>query len=124
MRIQDDRQVRIVALDNLIAMCEHVSGMCHRWEVLPYKPGAKTVRVQYANPDEWGADHPIEFVCSTFPSGWGEKDNPYVFIEWPTRILYAKDDNEREYMEQVWLSTIHDCPRLWRNPENGTWVTE
>lgn len=112
MKTQFDSKVRVVALANLIAMCERVSGVCHRFSVS--KVTATRVRVAYSNPDEYGNESPIEAEFPCYPSDFDGKDNPSVVLHM-VRVIGARGDSE------AWqsFSPILDCPVLWRSPRYG-----
>lgn len=65
-----DREVRVVSLDNLHAMCAHISGMSHRYSVT--NVSEHRVRVTYSNPDPRGFDHPVSVYFPCYPGGFGE----------------------------------------------------
>ena len=116
METQQDSKVRMVALSNLIAMCERVSGTCHRFEVT--KVSRSRVHVTYSNPDEWGNEfQPMTAVFPCYPSGWHEDiDNPRVILEF-MRVINDTWDGEGWQAFTILL----DCPTLWRDPESNTW---
>ena len=119
MRTQQDSRVRVVALDNLEAMCSRVSGMCHRFEVT--KVSRSRVHVTYSNPDEYGADHPMIAVFPCYPSGFqGDEDNPRVILDY-LRVIHDSWDGEGWQA----FEALRDCPTLWRSsPEATDWQTE
>jgi len=115
MRTQMDTKVRVVTLDNLEAMCAHVSGgMCHKYQVA--KATATRVQVEYSNEDEYANSHPM---YAEFPCYKGvEADNPNVVLEY-VRIIHDNADGEGwQNFEQ-----LRDCPSLWRDPVTGEWKT-
>ena len=118
MSTQQDSKIRVVALDNLRAMCERVSGTCHAYGVV--KVSRSRVHVEYSNPDEWGYDHPMIAVFPCYPSGWqDDEDNPRVVLD-VLRILHDSWDGEG------WQAfcPLLDCPVLWRSgPESDDWQT-
>lgn len=112
MHRQADYKVRVVTLDNLKAMCEYVSGSyCHKYEVTKATPSR--VWVSYSNEDEWAYEHPIHAVYRKTSD-----HNPMVFLE----ILRCVPDSDGKNYRHFDL--LHDCPQLWRNPENGQWKKE
>ena len=116
METQQDYSVRVVALTNLRAMCERVSGMCHRFEI--EKVSRTRCYVSYSNPDEYGHESPMIAVFPIYPSGWAEDaENPRVVLE----ILTVQRDNWHGEGWQA-FSELLDCPELFRS-ENG-WETE
>lgn len=124
MRTQEDRQVRLVALDNLEAMCAHVSGTCHRYWI--EKVTRSRVWVGYSNPNEYGTEHPFFVVFPAYPSDWCDDDarrndtgksNPRVVLDC-LRIVDAGD----EYDPIQSFHILLDCPHLWRDPETGKWT--
>lgn len=113
MRIQADQQTRVVALSNLEAMCERVSGcMCHQFTV--EKVTRSRVHVSYSNEDEWAVEHPMVAVFPCYPAPFGNEC--YVVLD-ILRVLYDNWDGEGWQAFQVLL----DCPKLWRNPVDNDW---
>ena len=119
MRTQQDTRVRMVALANLEAMCERISGVAHRFEVS--KVSRSRVHVTYSNPDEWGNEHPMTAVYPCYPSAWpGDEDNPRVVLN-VLRIINDAWDGEG------WQAFVQltDCPTVWRNgrEDSDAWRT-
>lgn len=115
MKTQFDHSVRIVSLDNLEAMCKRVSGVCHRYRVV--KASRSRVTVEYSNPDEYGAEHPMLAVFPCYPSTFEGSDNPAVVLE-IMNVLHDNWDGEGWQAFDVLLS----CEKLTRftnrtNPE-------
>lgn len=109
MKTQMDARSRIVSLENLKAMCEHVSGTSHRFSV--ESVSNTRVRVTYSNPDEYGSSHPI---TATFPCYLsGDAGNPTVVLE------YTKVTGD----DEAWQSfeVLRDCPSLFRDARTGKW---
>lgn len=115
MKTQFDNSVRVVSLDNLRAMCERISGVCHRYSVV--KVSRSRVHVEYSNPDEYGTARPMVAVFPCYPSTFDCYDNPAVVIEY-IRIMQDNQDGEG------WQSfeCLRDCPQLFRGPD-GQWST-
>jgi len=108
-----------VALSNLEAMCEHVSGTCHRYSVSYVSPGQHWVKVDYSNPDEWGNESPMTAVFPAFRSPWpGDKDNPRVVL---TIIRIVRDNWHGEGHQA--FEPLLACPALFRNGLDGEWKT-
>ncbi len=118
MKTQFDSKIRVVALENLKAMCERVSGTCHRFTVV--KATANRVSVQYSNPDEWANEHPITVQFPAYPSDFDGTENPSVILH-IVHLTGARGDSE------AWQSfePLMDCPVLWRQPKYGKdeWLT-
>lgn len=117
MASQQDYTVRIVALENLRAMCARVSGMCHRYEIT--KVTRASVHITYSNPNEWGSESPMTMIFRAFPSDWrGDSENPRVILE-AGRVIYDTDDGEG------WqnFEPVLNCPILFRAGFNGDWNT-
>lgn len=115
-RIQNDQQVRVVALTNLTAMCERASGVCHSYHVV--KVTSNRVHVEYSNPDEYGTANPQTAIFPCYPNPWGEKDNPFVVLEF-VNILNDQDDD-------AWQSfdLLRNQEPLFRcNPDTNEWKT-
>lgn len=114
MKTQADMRVRVVAVSNLEAMCERVSGMAHRYAVS--KVSRSRVHVQYSNPDEWAGDHPVEAVFPCYPNGF-EQDNPYVAL-FILRTIGGDGETWQSF------AVLLDCPQLWRSgAEADDWAT-
>ena len=117
MRTQQDHTVRVVALENLSAMCERVSGVCHNYHVS--KVSRSRVHIEYSNPDEWANDHPMTAVFPCYPSGWpGDESNPRVVLD-ILRVIADSWDGEGWQA----FDTLRNCPTLWRDPDGNTWST-
>lgn len=118
-RTQYDSKVRVVAVENLRAMCARVSGcMCHKFWI--ESVSRSRVTVGYSNEDEWATPHPMFAVFPCYP-GFDGKDaeNPNVILE----FLRVTNDN---WDGEGWqaFDILRDCPPLWRNPNNGgKWQT-
>ena len=112
---QCDWKDRVVALTNLEAMCEHVSGTAHRYWVS--NVGEHTVRVTYSNPDEWGAEDPVTVIlpCYRMRVLTTNPDIPLVVLN----ILKMINDQG-----EVWqaFDAVFNCPTLWRDPETKEWI--
>lgn len=113
METQSDQKVRVVALSNLRAMCERVSGTCHRFEVS--KVSRSRVHVEYSNPDEYGNESPMVAVFPCYPTGHefnpaGAQYNPHVVLDM-LRVIGDNWDGEGWQAFQPLL----DCPTLWRD---------
>lgn len=114
MKTQQDTKVRMVALENLKAMCKKISGVCHRFWV--EKVGQNRVYVCYSNPDEYGNEAPITAVFPCYSSGWKEdEDNPRVVLE-PIKYTGGRDEEDWQAFFQ-----LYDCPTLWRHSD--IWLT-
>ncbi|KKM74874.1 hypothetical protein LCGC14_1395920 [marine sediment metagenome] len=113
--IQFDHRLRAVSVPNLEAMCERVSGMCHRYTL----DGITKTRayVEYSNPDEWGHEAPMTAVFPVIHGLYG-KDCPAVVLS----IMNVQKDNQHG---EGWQSfgCIVDGPELWRAPGDGVWAT-
>jgi hypothetical protein len=108
MQTQQDHSVRVVALVNLRAMCERVSGWAHRFEIS--KVSRSRVHVTYSNPDEWGAEDAMTAVFPCYPSGFsGDEENPRVVLD----MLRVINDT---WGGEGWqaFAPLLDCPQLWR----------
>jgi len=110
MKTQFDWNKRVVSLDNLAAMCEHVSGVCHRYWI--EKDSRSRVTVGYSNPDEYGSENPMFAVFPCYPSS----DQTAVVLDY-LRIINDTWDGEGWQA----FDLLIDCPRIWRNPETGKW---
>lgn len=109
MQTQSDSKVRVVSLSNLEAMCEQISGTCHKYRVS--KVSRSRVHVEYSNPSEYGSPRPIYAV---FPC-YGEN----VVLDY----LNVLEGNDKGLQGEGWQSfeQLRDCPVMFRSPE-GTWA--
>jgi len=116
MKTQSDSKVRVVALSNLEAMCEYVSGTCHTYEIS--KVSRSRIHVTYSNPNEYGYSNPMTAVFPCYPNGF-EQYNPMVVLEYLNIIHDSWHGEGWQAFE-----TLRDCPQLWRNPNTNQWQTE
>ena len=107
MTTQQDSKVRLVALENLKAMCAHVSGWAHTYQVT--KITRSRVHVEYSNPDEYGNARPMTAVFPAYPSNWPQDgaDNPRVVLD-PIRMYGHSPDWQDFYL-------LESCPSVWRD---------
>lgn len=117
MKTQFDAKERVVSLENLNAMCERISGFCHRFEVV--KVSRSRVHIAYSNPDEYGNESPMTAVFPCYPSTFDGHDNPAVVLDY-LRII--NDDHDGEGWQC--FEELRSCPILWRDPETGAWMSE
>lgn len=118
MKTQQDTRIRMVALDNLRAMCAHATGMSHSYQVS--KVSRSRVHVTYSNPDGYGNSRPVTAVFPCYPSPWpDDADNPRVLLD-PLRVL-GDDANGSVY--QIIDAMIVGCPTLWRKGPGHPWQT-
>lgn len=112
MKTQFDHRIRVVSLENLKAMCERVSGVCHRYEVT--KVSSSRVHVEYSNPDEYGSAHPMVAVFPCYPSGNRTDDinNHAIVLEY-RNVLHDNWDGEGWQA----FECLRDCPELFRGPD-------
>lgn len=112
MKTQQDSHVRVVALENLRAMCDRVSGTAHRYTVS--KVSRSRVHVEYSNPDEYATDHPVTVVFPCYPSNWLQDgaDNPRILFD-PLRLFGDGADWDM-------FSPLESCPTLWRDYPDAT----
>lgn len=114
MKTQFDSMKRVVALSNLEAMCEHISGTCHKFEIV--KTTANSVRVQYSNPDEYGNPEPVTAI---YPA-WKDYDGMAVCLD---ALRYTGCTGKNEEAWQAFYQ-LTDCPALSRcNPDSDDWRT-
>ena len=117
MRLQMDHKVRTVALTNLYAMCERVSGMCHRFEV--ESVSANRVGVSYSNPDEYGNESPMTAYFPSWPICSSDPANRVVVLDMTSLEGDTWDGGGWQA-----FSPLLDCPSLWRSTPDATdWGT-
>lgn len=109
-RLQMDTRTRTVALSNLEAMCDRISGICHTYTVT--KVSRSRVHVTYSNPDEYGTPNPVTAVYPCYPSS--DPETPTVVLDM-LRTLGGTDSEDWQSFEQ-----LQECPTLWRRPD-GRW---
>lgn len=118
MKTQQDSKYRVVALENLRAMCKHMSGVAHTYQVT--RVSRSRVHVEYSNPDEYGSPHPMTAVFPCYPSAWaddqckgaaGTNANPRVVLDY-LRIIGDEDGEGWQSFE-----VLRDCPTLYRDIE-------
>lgn len=118
MKLQRDHKVRTVALTNLEAMCDRVSGTCHRYNVV--KVTTNRVHVEYSNPDEYGYESPMTAIFPAWPiDPQYDPDNRVVALEY-LRIVGDTWDGEGWQA----FEPLRDCPELSRSgPDANDWRT-
>lgn len=116
MKTQMDHKYRVVTVANLEAMCERISGVCHRFEVS--KVSRSRVHVEYSNPNEYGTETPMTAVFPCYPGAFADADNPYVVLDM-VRVIGDTWDGEGWQA----FTPLLDCPTLWRDPASETWKT-
>jgi hypothetical protein len=123
MKTQYDGSSRVVAVENLAAMCRRVSGMCHRYWI--ESVSRSRVAVGYSNPDEYGSESPMfaVFPCIPNPFDSKEHENPFVILTGPGSILRVVNDTWNGEGWQA-FDPLCDAPVLWRSPEDGSWSTK
>lgn len=111
---QFDSQHRIVHLDNLRAMCEHHSGMCHRYWIERVTPSRVTLG--YSNPDEWGAARP---VFARFPIVPLYPDTVCVLLSplWVSGGAHESEENWQAF------ELVTNGPEMWLDPRDESWKT-
>lgn len=117
MKTQMDTRMRVVTLQNLKAMCDHQSGVCHRYWV--ERVTRLYVTVGYSNPDEYGSEDPVYALFPCFPNTYwpGNEDNPMVVVDYIQKLINAGQyDDYFEYLQ--------DCPVLWLSPDDNQWHLE
>lgn len=112
MKTQFDWQKRIVSAENLTAMCEHISGIAHRYTVV--KVSRSRAHVEYSNPDEWGNARPITAVFPVIP---GTDNNPAIVLD----LIHCIGDRDG-YEYQAFDSLLY-CPPLHRRGPDDEWKT-
>jgi hypothetical protein len=117
--IQMDVKMRVVALSNLRAICEHESTTTKHYSVDSVSD--KRVKVSFNNPDEYGIDFPFvaEFPCYPFPH-FGTDDIAIVLDAIRIYRSGHTSDLWKDY-EHILFEPIIDAPKLVRRPD-GEWV--
>jgi hypothetical protein len=111
-KTQFDYQQRIVALNNLEAMCKRISGTCHTFKIA--KVWANRVHVEYSNPDEYGSPEPITAVYPCYK----QHDNAAVVLD-AVNYLGCTGKNEEAWQA---FAQLTDCEKLFRSQvDTDTW---
>ena len=117
MKTQFDHTKRVVALNNLEAMCARISGTCHRFTIS--KVTGNRVYVEYSNPDEYGNPEPITAVLPAYAA----HNNTAVILD---AIDYKGCTGRNEEAWQA-FGELYDCQQLWRSQDNDgreQWQTD
>lgn len=118
MRTQQDHTVRVVALENLAAICDLHSMICHRYWI--EKVTRSRVWVGYSNPDEYGSESPMFAIFPIYPSQYpGDEENPRVVLDIMRVINDTWDGGGWQAFDQI-LTT----KKMWRDPDGTTWTVE
>jgi hypothetical protein len=113
--MQFDQNPRWVSINNLRAMCERVSGcVCHQFKVEKITP--RFIYVSYSNENEYATPNPM---IAVFPRLDFHKGEIGAVLEYHNIINDSWDGEGWQAFE-----AIRDCPKLWRNLEDGIWRTE
>lgn len=107
-----DARTRVVSIDVLRAMCEHVSGTAHTYSIV--KESRSRVHVEYSNPDEYGRAKPMQAVYPCYPGD--NVSTPYVVMD----IMRIFNDNWNGEGWQA-FTPLQDCPQLFKDPNSGEW---
>lgn len=119
MKTQQDNKVRMVALDNLVAMCTRASVIAHRFQVS--KVTRSRVHVTYNNPDEYGYGCAVTAILPCFPSVWpDDAENPRVLLE-PLRVVGGRDSHDQEAAYQSIEALVLNGPTMFRAGDQ--WMT-
>ena len=102
-RGQFDHKLRIVSIPNLKAMCEHLSGTCHRFFLDSVK--GKYARVMYNNPDEYGHKSPIVALFQVI-----EHCGTIGAILTIDKVVNCPNDCE----DWRAFEQLLECPTVWR----------
>lgn len=115
-----DHKVRVVSLLNLEAMCEHVSGVSHTFEIV--KIALRCVHVEYSNPDEYGNPHPVVAVYPThiLLPGYENRNNESVILQ-AVKYIGCTGRNEEAWQA---FHQLEDCEEMVRDPQDRSkWMT-
>lgn len=113
-KTQSDSRVRMVGLANLAAMCEYVSGVCHRFTMDEPSKSARFVRVTYSNPDEYGSDRPVTALYPLVRDCHGKGEHTALLMI--HSVINASDSEDWQA-----FGAVEDCASLWRDPVSGEW---
>lgn len=116
MKTQQDSKVRIVAVENLKAMCRQASGGSHIFTVS--KVSRSRVHVEYSHR---GSPDPITAVFPCYPSPWPEDSpnrlsgdhNGRVVLD-PLRVFGGREEVDREIGWQAIEGAIVQGATLYR----------
>ncbi len=109
--VQYDGRLRVVALANLLAMCAHISGMCHTYRV---REGRDVVYVTYSNPNEYGRDRKITITLPIVYRAFGAAMIGLA----PECIGRMTGPGCGTWQGEEWqaFDPLFTCPELWRGP--------
>lgn len=120
MQTQQDYPIRVVALENLNAMCAYITTPTHRWYIEKISRSRVHIGYYYPRFNEHGyemSDGETVFVLPCYPSSWpGDTDNPRVVMH----CLRTLGDPEGE---EDW-DRLTDAPVMYRDPTDNTWDTK
>jgi len=119
MKTQFDSKIRVVAVSNLGAMCQRISGVCHRYEVT--KVTRSRVHVTYSNPNEYGSEFPMTAVFPCYPS----RNDTVNFTASPSVVLDILRVINDNWNGEGWqaFQPLLDCPTVWRSGTDAVWST-
>lgn len=112
MKTQHDGMNRVVAIENLTAMCEHVSGTCHRYWI--ESVSRSRVTIGYSNPNEYGSESPMFAVFPCFPNPFDtDGSNPFVMLTGVGSLLRIVNDT---WSGEGWqaFEILRECPVMFR----------
>lgn len=112
---QFDHSHRIVALNNLEAICKRISGVAHRFHISKVTP--HRVYVEYSNPDEYGSPEPITAVYACYP----QHNNTAVVLD---AIDYKGCTGKNEEAWQAFWELTDHAPLFRSQTTDGVYVWE
>ncbi len=121
MKTQYDGKSRVVAVENLRAMCEHVSGTCHRYWIETVS--RSRVTIGSSNPDEYARERHMFAVFPCVPNPFDKDgDNPFVLLTGPGSLLRVVND-DRDGEGWQCFQILRDCPVMFRRTDENrdTW---
>lgn len=119
---QFDTTIRLVSMENLDAMVRRLSdrfGM--RYEITTVGSARVGVTAHSADCDDAGNE--THYSVTAFFKTMMYAGNIGVLIG-DIQTIYRGERSAADSEDWQLFTPLMDCPKLWRNPKNGVWMTE
>ena len=110
-----DTKTRVVSVDQLIAMCDHASGVAHKFYVV--MEHSNKIWIGYNNPDDQLNDDPVSVAFPIYRLGVKSLTGQRVRVV-VLDIVDARNDPRQEAFDM--FAPLIECPRLWYGFD-GVW---